>query len=68
MNKNLFVSKMKLNGDSQAKLAEKIGISVQRLNAKINETGNAEFTQGEIQKIRNNYSLSNDEINDFFFN
>lgn len=68
MNKNLFVSKMKLHGDNQTELAEGIGISVQRLNAKINETGDAEFTQGEIQRIKDRYSLNNDEVNDIFFN
>ena len=68
MNKNLFVSKMKLHGDNQTKLADVVGLSVQRLNAKINETGGAEFTQGEIQKIKDRYDLSNDEVNDIFFN
>ena len=67
MNKNLFVSKMKLHGDNQAELADGIGISTQRLNAKINETGGAEFTQGEIQTIRDSYNLTNDEVTDIFF-
>lgn len=67
MNKNMFVSKMKLYGDNQTALAEGIGLSVQRLNAKINETGGAEFTQGEIQRIKERYNLTNDEVNDIFF-
>ena len=51
MNKNKFVSVMKLHGDTQESLAEAIGISVQRLNAKINSTGGAEFTMS-LDKIQ----------------
>ena len=58
---------MKLHGDTQGKLANGIGISVQRINAKINETGGAEFTQGEIQKIKKLYNLTNDEVTAIFF-
>lgn len=49
MNKNKFVSVMKLHGDTQESLAEAIGLSVQRMNAKINSTGGAEFTMSEIR-------------------
>ena len=34
---------------------------------KINETGGAEFTQGEIGRIRNKYGLSSEEVVDIFF-
>lgn len=67
MNKNMFVSKMKLFGDTNATLAEAIGLSPQRLSAKINETKGAEFTQGEIQRIKERYNLTNDETDDIFF-
>ena len=67
MNKNLLVSKMKLYGETQADLATGIGLSVSRLNAKINETGDAEFTQSEIQKIKERYGLTKDDINNIFF-
>lgn len=67
MNKNLLVSKMKLHGDTNASLAEKVGCSPQRFSAKINGTNGAEFTQGEIQTIRDSYNLTNDEVTDIFF-
>lgn len=68
MNKNLFISKMKLYGDSQSDLAVAIGVSLARLNAKINETGGAEFSQSEIRKIKERYALNNNDIASIFFN
>lgn len=51
---------------SQAVLAEAMGLSLSRLNAKIN--GNdAEFGQTEIAFIRERYKLSRDEVIDIFF-
>ena len=67
MNKNKFVSVMKLHGDTQESLAEAIGISVQRLNAKINSTGGAEFTMSEIREIKIIYNLTCQEIDEIFF-
>lgn len=67
MNKNLLKSKMALHGDTNGDLAAAIGISKQRFSAKINETGGAEFTQGEIQNISDRYSLTSDEIQKIFF-
>lgn len=67
MNKNLLISKMKLYGDTQADLAAAIGCSLQRLNAKINETDGAEFKQGEIKIIRDRYHLTADEVDQIFF-
>jgi DNA-binding XRE family transcriptional regulator len=67
MNKNEFVSKMKKHGDNQSDLAKYIGISVQRFNAKLNGTGGAEFTQGEIQKVKEKYNLTSEEVDAIFF-
>lgn len=67
MNKNLLVSKMKLHGDTNAMLASAIGISPQRFSAKLNEYQGAEFTQGEILKIRERYHLTDDEVVNIFF-
>lgn len=66
MNKNMFVSKMKLFGDTQAILAEALGISLSRLNAKINETDGAEFTQSEIIFIKVRYHLTAEEADAIF--
>lgn len=67
MNKPLLESKMKLKGDRQEDLANYLDISLSRLNAKINETGGAEFTQGEIQRIKERYNLNSDEVDAIFF-
>lgn len=67
MNKNKFVSKYKLFGDTQEMIADAIGISVQRLNAKINQTGGAEFTMSEIRAIKIRYNLTAEEVDEIFF-
>ena len=58
---------MALNGDNDGKLAEYLGLSRSRFSAKINETGGAEFNQGEISKIKQRYNLTADEIDSIFF-
>ena len=68
MNKALLESKMKLFGDNQSKLADALGISVQRFNAKLNETDGAQFNQGEIQKVKDRYGLTSEEVDAIFFN
>ena len=67
VNKNLFVSKMKLFGDTQEILAEALGISLTRLNAKINEVDGAEFWQHEILFFRNRWHLTPEEVDQIFF-
>jgi len=67
MNTNMIKSKMKLFGDTNANLANEIGISAPRLSAKINGANGAEFTQSEIDKIKNRYKLTPDEVNEIFF-
>lgn len=61
MNKLLLKSHMAKRGDTQAVLAEAMGLSLSRLNAKINGTGGAEFTQTEIAFISERYKLSGSE-------
>ena len=63
----MFVSKMKLFGDTQPILAEALGMSLSRLNAKINETDGAEFTQSEITAIKIRYHLTAEEVDAIFF-
>ena len=67
MNKNMLISKMKLFGDRQEDLAEFIGLSLSRFNAKLNETNNAQFTKFEIQKIKEKYNLTAEEVDAIFF-
>lgn len=54
------------NDGSQAVLAKAMGLSLSRLNAKINET-NAEFTKGEIVFIENRYNLTREDVATIFF-
>lgn len=67
MNKNELVSVMKKHGDRQEDLANYIGISLQRFNAKINEKDGAEFTKGEIAKIKEKYGLNAEQVDQIFF-
>lgn len=53
---------------NQKNLAEAMGISVSRLNAKINNYRGAEFTEPEMRFIKERYELDNDEFNRIFFN
>lgn len=63
----MFVSKMKLFGDTQEILAAALGISLSRLNAKINEVNGAEFKQSEIAFFRNRWHLTAEEVDQIFF-
>ena len=67
MNKNLLRSHMAKHGDTQAVLAEAMGISLSRLNAKINQAGGAEFTQTEMAFIADRYGMTPKDINHIFF-
>ncbi len=49
---------MRLHGDTGTSLAKFLKMSRTTFSAKINETKGAEFTQGEIAKIRSKYNLS----------
>ena len=60
-------SKMILYGDTGMKLAKVIGISPQTFSAKLNEKNGAEFTKSEINKIKERYALSPEEMQDIFF-
>lgn len=67
MNKEEFKAEMYRNGDNQGTLAKAMGISRVRLNAKINERGEASFTQPEIAFIRSRYNLTSERIDIIFF-
>jgi len=67
MNKQLLESLMKLHGDTGTTLAKYLGIARGTFSAKLNETNGAEFTQGEISKIKRKYSLSAEQVDEVFF-
>lgn len=67
MNKTALRAIMIRNGDTQRTLAEHLGLSLSRLNAKINGTGGALFRQDEISHIKTRYSLTSDAVDEIFF-
>lgn len=67
MNKALLASYMVRHGDTQKTLSDAMGLSLSRLNAKINHTNRADFRQNEIAFIASRYELTADEINLIFF-
>jgi len=66
MNSRMLKGLIKIHDGKQSVLADAMGLSLSRLNAKINET-DAEFTQSEIVFIRDRYKLSTSEVTDIFF-
>ena len=67
MNIPLLKSEMVAAQDTQAKLAEAMGLSLSRLNAKINGYQGAEFNQAEIAFLIKRYHLSADKAQAIFF-
>lgn len=65
MNKTLFNIFMLKNRDTQATLAEAMGLPQSALSVRIN--GKTEFRQGEINFIRKRWNLSDQETVDIFF-
>lgn len=66
INLNLLNSKMALYGDNNEALAKALNLSPQRLSAKKNNTNGAEFTQTEIQIIKERYNLTDTEVVEIF--
>lgn len=66
MNAKLLRSVMVLHGDTNAMLADFLGITEQSVSNKINENG-TEFKQGEIAKIKARYNLDSDMVDRIFF-
>lgn len=68
INKQLLKSKMALYGDAQNDLAEALGISIQRLSAKMNakqvtdKVKAAQFTLTEVRIIMERYQLTPEEV------
>ena len=67
MDKNRLRSVMVLFGDTSETLANYLGISQSAFSKKINEKSTAGFTQPEIMRIKEKYSLSGEDIDHIFF-
>lgn len=59
-------ARLVLHGDTQKKLAKAMGISLSRLNQKLNQKG-ASFNKSEIEFLVRRYNLTGDEIMKIFF-
>lgn len=66
MNANLLKGKMAEYGMTQEDVAKKIGISLSRFNAKLNETGGAEFSLGEVISLVKLFNLSSKQRDQIF--
>ena len=67
MQANMLKGKLTENRMTQAHAAERIGISLSRFNAKLNETRGAEFSLGEVLALKNVLNLSPEQIDQIFF-
>ena len=52
---------------TQEDIASKIGISLSRFNAKLNNTGGAEFSLGEVRAIKALLCLNSEAVDSIFF-
>lgn len=67
MNINLLKGKMRENALTQEAMAAKMGISLSRFNAKLNERDGAEFSLGELQALKSILSLTSKQVDQIFF-
>lgn len=67
MDKQYLKSIMAEHGDTQNTLAAAMGLSLSRLNAKVNERNGAAFTQREMDFIITRYDLTPNQAMRLFF-
>lgn len=67
MDGNLLKGEIKARAMTQEDVARKIGISLSRFNAKLNNTGNAEFTLGEVRAMKWLLGLTPSQVDKIFF-
>ena len=67
MNANLLKGKLREKNMTQQDVANAIGMSLSRFNAKINNTDGAEFSLGEICSLKVLFCLDAAQIDQIFF-
>ena len=67
MNTNLLKGKMREKGLTQEAVAVRMGVSLSRFNAKLNERAGAEFSLGEVQTLRRMLDLTAKQTEQIFF-
>ena len=68
LNRDLLKGAIRSHGMTQEDIAVKIGLSLSRFNAKINETNGAEFSLGEVKSMRQILALSDEQFALIFLN
>ena len=67
MNANMLKGRIREKAMTQADLAPQVGLSLSRFNAKLNETGGAEFSLGEVRAIKRVLGLDQEQTEQIFF-
>lgn len=67
MNSDMLKGKIRGEAMTQEDVASKIGVSLSRFNAKLNGTGGAEFSLGEVQALKKLLHLEAVQVDEIFF-
>ena len=67
MNSSLLKGEIRARSMTQEDVASKIGVSLSRFNAKLNSTGGAEFSLGEVRAIKDLLRLDANAVDTIFF-
>lgn len=67
MNRDLLKGEIKAKAMTQETVANRIGVSLSRFNAKLNNTNGAEFSLGEVRAIKDLLHLSATQVDLIFF-
>lgn len=68
MNTNYLKGAIRVAGMNQGEVANKIGCSLSRFNAKLNGRKGAEFLLSEVSALKKLLGLSSKDVMDIFFN
>lgn len=67
MNSSILKGKIREQDMTQSTVAAKIGLSLSRFNAKLNNSEGAEFSLGEIRSLKELFSLDAAQVDQIFF-
>lgn len=67
MNADLLKGEIRARGLTQSDVSGEIGLSLSRFNAKINNTGGAEFSLVEVRNLKKLLGLTSAQIDAIFF-
>ena len=67
MNSALLKGEIRARSMTQEDVASQIGISLSRFNAKLNNTGGAEFSLGEVRALKELLRLDAEQVDVLFF-